>query len=93
MLADPQCPVVAPGAVCPPKPIVATVRFSDIGGSEVQRVTSGKDGTFRVFLPPGQYVASEVVPAGRPPSLKAQTLTVVNSAFTRVVLLFDTGIR
>ncbi len=92
--ADPQCPISAPGAVCPPEPVSRTVAVIDPGGREITRFTSGADGSFRVPLPPGTYTLHEVVAKpGIPPSLKPITVTVTPGHFVHVVLLFDTGIR
>ncbi|MEO6044671.1 MAG: hypothetical protein ABIQ47_12215 [Tepidiformaceae bacterium] len=94
MLADPQCPVVSPTANCPAKPIVATVAVKDVFGREIARITSGSDGSFRMPLPPGKYIISEVLlTPGKPASLKPETVTVVSGSFLHVALLFDTGIR
>ena len=92
--ADPQCPISAPGAACPPEPVSRTVAVFEPGGREITRFTSGADGSFRVPLPPGTYTLHEVVAKpGIPPSLKPITVTVTSGHFVHVVLLFDTGIR
>jgi Prealbumin-like fold domain len=58
------------------------------------RFTSASDGSFRLALPPGTYRLEEVVAnPGAPPSLKPVTITVSSGTYSRVVLLFDTGIR
>jgi hypothetical protein len=92
--AEPQCPISAPGAVCPPKPVSETVAVLDANGGEVTRFTSAHDGSFRISIAPGQYTLAEVVgTAGAPPSLKPVTVTVPPEQFVHVVLMFDTGIR
>jgi hypothetical protein len=90
--ADPQCPISAPGAVCPPEPVSRTVAVRGAERREIARFTSAADGRFRVALPPGTYTLEEVV-AKPPPSLKPVTVTVTPGHFVHVVLLFDTGIR
>jgi hypothetical protein len=91
--ADPQCPIVAPGAACPPAPVSREVAVVAEDGHELTRFRSANDGTFRVPLPPGDYTLREVVESGQPPSLKPVSATVPPGAFVHVVLLFDTGIR
>jgi len=92
--AEPQCPISAPGAVCPPKPVSKTIAVLDANGNEVARFTSAHDGSFRIALAPGQYTLAEVVSTpGTPPSLKPVAVTVPPGQFVHVALLFDTGIR
>jgi hypothetical protein len=91
--ADPQCPIVEPGAACPPAPVSREVAVVAGDGRELTRFRSADDGSFRVSLPPGAYTLREVVAGGQPPSLKPVSVTVPPGAFVHVVLLFDTGIR
>jgi hypothetical protein len=91
--ADPQCPIVAPGAACPPVPVSRSVAVVAGDGHELTRFKSTNDGAFRVSLPPGDYTLREVVESGQPPSLKPVSVTVPPGAFVHIVLLFDTGIR
>jgi hypothetical protein len=58
----------------------------------VLTVRSGKDGRFRVRLPPGRYVV-EPVSASRFPAAKPEPATVHAHRFTRVTVSFDSGIR
>lgn len=92
--AEPQCPISAPGAVCPPKPVSKTIAVLDANGGEVTRFTSAHDGSFRISIAPGRYTLAEVVgTAGTPPSLKPVTVTIPPGQFVHVALMFDTGIR
>ncbi len=92
--AEPQCPISAPGAVCPPKPVSKTIAVLEANGNEVTRFTSAHDGSFRISVAPGRYTLAEVVgTAGTPPSLKPVTVTVPPGQFVHVALMFDTGIR
>jgi hypothetical protein len=91
--ADPQCPIVAPGAACPPAPVSRSIAVVAGDGNELTRFRSANDGSFRVPLPPGDYTLLEVVAPGQPSSLKPVSVTIPPGAFVHVVLLFDTGIR
>jgi hypothetical protein len=58
----------------------------------VTRVRSDEDGRFRVGLSPGDYVVDPE--SGDPfPVAGPQDVTVVEGAYTEVVVSFDTGIR
>jgi hypothetical protein len=92
-VADPQCPIVEPGAACPPAPVSREVAVVAEDGRELTRFRSADDGSFRVSLPPGAYTLREVVAGGQPPSLKPVSVTVPPGDYVHVVLLFDTGIR
>ena len=91
--ADPQCPISTPDNPCPPKPVSKTIAVNSDGGREVARVTSGIDGRFRISLPAGIYVITEVLAGAGPPSLKPLRVVVPPATFVRVAVLFDTGIR
>jgi hypothetical protein len=75
------------------KPYVATLAVTDaLDDSTKARVTSGADGSFRVDLPPGDYV---VVPGNGDPFPMAQPVdvTVVAGDYAPVEINYDTGIR
>ena len=91
--ADPQCPIATPDNPCPPKPVSKTIAISNEVGREVARVTSGRDGRFRISLPAGIYEITEVLAGTGPPSLKPLRVVVPPATFVRVAVLFDTGIR
>jgi hypothetical protein len=98
IVAGPTCPVesVLPSPRCAPRPLAATVRIYAPGHrSHARVVRSGRDGQFRVGLAPGTYV---VAPLGRPgsplPRPPAATRVKVRSErYTRITIIYDTGIR
>lgn len=88
----PMCPVVSDANACPDRPYEATVDVLAPDGSLVKEFTTAVDGTFRVNLPPGDYVLQGVEAKAfpRPPRL---SVTVRTGAYTQVTLSFDSGIR
>jgi len=88
----PTCPVARAEDPCPDKPHQATVDVLDSSGELVTRFQTRADGTFKVVLPPGNYVLQGVSkgPLPRAPRLD---VTVQSGRFTQVTLSFDSGIR
>ena len=92
MLLAPTCPVEIAGASPCVTPYAAVLVITDSDGREVTRVTAGADGTFRVPLPPGEYV---ILPQpGNPfPTAPPVDVVVVPGEFADVQVNYDTGIR
>jgi hypothetical protein len=67
--------------------------FSQDGHKEIARVVAEKDGSYRVALPPGDYILD--VQGRRPGGVrtKPQPFTVVSNQTVRVDMNVDTGIR
>lgn len=95
VLVGPTCPVerVPPDPRCAPKPLSArllVLRASD--RRRVGSVRSGKDGRFSIRVRPGRYwlraARSRGLPFARP-----VLVTVRSHHFTRVTIMFDSGIR
>ncbi len=88
----PTCPVETRDVPCT-TPYVAVLVILDLEQREVARVTSGADGRFEVFLPPGEYTIAPT-PGGDPlPSAPPQAVSVVAGSFAEVEINYDTGIR
>jgi hypothetical protein len=68
--------------------------LSQDGQKEIARVTADENGSYRVALPPGDYVLDV---QGRKPKghvrAKAQHFTVISNQIARVDMDIDTGIR
>lgn len=91
VLIGPTCPVQLPGESCQ-QPYAAKIRV--LGAARQRLATtfrSGTDGRFRVSLSPGRYVLTSVK-AGLP-RLAPRSVTVRRGTFSKLTLLFDTGIR
>ncbi len=88
----PVNPVEQPG-VQNDAPYPATLRIKRASdGKVVAETTAGKDGTFRVALPPGAYILEPV--NGDPlPIAQPQDFTVAAGRFTTVRVDYDSGIR
>jgi hypothetical protein len=101
ILVGPTCPVIGPGAKCPPaKSASGTVRVETAattrggaGGELVTRVQSDADGHFSVNLAPGRYLL--VVEKATPgyPVPKPSIVDVEAGVVSDVILVLDTGIR
>jgi hypothetical protein len=77
------------------EPFETTIVFKEAAMErEVAAVRSGADGTFRVSLPPGEYI---VEPASSnqfvPPYSDPQRVTVRQGRVTFIEIIYDTGIR
>jgi hypothetical protein len=92
VLYGPTCPVQQIGESCV-EPYDAKLRIRrQSTGRTVARVRSGDDGRFRVPLRPGHYVIEPI--SGHPyPRASAQAVLVRKHRFTRVTIMFDSGIR
>lgn len=96
VILGPTCPVESePGAYDPVPcltPYAAQLVVLDANNSVVARISSGDDGSFRVDLPPGDYV---VTPLGGDPFPIAQPVNVRVTVgdYVAVQVNYDTGIR
>ena len=90
----PQCPVVREGSPCPDARYIATVQLL-ADGEVVASVRSGEDGAFRIPVEPGEYTvhAEPSAPDGLASAPDVSGVTVTPGAFTRVDIVFDSGIR
>jgi len=97
VMAGPTCPVMQdpPDPKCADKPVktnISVYRASDISRS-IAMLESGADGTFKVSLPPGEYVVM-AGPYGAPfPRCSDTNATVGASGYTPIIVSCDTGIR
>jgi hypothetical protein len=92
VIIGPLCPVEP----CrqPPNPDVYTSREVVVskGLSVIGRTHLNADGTYRLELPAGEYMAA-VQPAGMPGANQAKTVTITTGTTTRLDFDIDTGIR
>jgi hypothetical protein len=73
-------------------PYQAKLEVLDPSGRIVISVESDASGSFRVALPPGKYVLRPQSP-GPYPRASEQTIVVSPKKFTRVNVVYDSGIR
>jgi hypothetical protein len=93
VLIGPQCPVVRQGEECPDKPYEARIDIHE-GSGTIASVTSGTDGRFEVFLPPGNYtLIARPLSATPIPAPVELVVTVSSGRYTDIVVSMDSGIR
>lgn len=95
--AGPTCPVSQPGdPACADRAVAGAVLVvTSKAGAEVTRATSGADGTFRIALPPGDYVLVPQPVAGLLGTAQPIPFQVPGdgTAPAAVDVAYDTGIR
>jgi len=96
--AGPVCPVerYPPDPACAPRPVAgATITVHGAGGQVIATTTTGTDGSYRVAVPTGsvQVVAAPVAGLMRAPAPVDVVVPAGSSAWVRVDLSYDTGIR
>jgi hypothetical protein len=87
------CAAVQPGDICD-FPYQTGITVATDRGHVITRLTTRPDGSFEIFLDPGDYV---LVPdgAGQPtlPSVGVYPIHVDENRFTPVIIEYDSGIR
>lgn len=95
VLLGPVCPVVREGDdSCNDKPYVTTINVFSSGDDKnpFSSVESGKDGNYKVMLPPGNYILRPT--SGKMfPRCGEQAITIEPSLLSEVNLFCDTGVR
>lgn len=98
VILGPTCPVSGGGESFNPVPAACLTPYAaqmvvlDGENKVVARISSGGDGTFKVDVPPGDYV---VTPATNDsyPIAQPVSVTVVPGQYVTVQINYDTGIR
>jgi hypothetical protein len=98
VVLGPTCPGAesTPGANDPVPcvtPYSAQLVVLDGENAVAARVTSGADGTFRIDLPPGDYIVTPASGTDSYPIANPVSVTVVNGQYVHVEVNYDTGIR
>lgn len=89
----PTCPVMQIGNPCPDKPYQATLTvLTSIGKHKVIQFESDSNGYFRVALSPGEYILHPESPNIMPRAADVP-FTVAPHQFTRIDVVYDSGIR
>jgi len=93
-LVGPICPVVVEGQECADQPYQATITVNNLDGRKVIQFQTDEDGNFKVPLSPGEYILHPETPPDTPlPRAAEQQFTVLPGEYTRLVVLYDSGIR
>ena len=89
----PNPPSVSPDGQVPClTPYAAQLVVLDSEGKVVARATSTADGTFKVDVPPGDYVIAPATSASYP-SAQPVSVQVVAGNYAEVQINYDTGLR
>jgi hypothetical protein len=90
----PMCPgpVQVNNNPCPNQPYQATINILDTTNTQVSQVQADTSGHFKVALPPGTYIL-QPLSINPLPRAKDQTVVVDPGQYTRVTIIYDTGIR
>lgn len=89
----PMCPVMQANNPCPDKPYQATLTvLTTTTRRKVIQFETEADGYFRVALAPGEYILHPESPNVMPYAAEIP-FTVTNHQFTRVDVVYDSGIR
>jgi hypothetical protein len=93
-LVGPVCPVMIEGQDCSDQPYQATITVNNLDGREIARFQTDELGNFNVLLAPGEYVLHPETPNNQPfPFGEKQRFTVLPGEYTRLIVLYDSGIR
>ena len=92
VLIGPMCPVVVQGQECPDQPYQATLTVKTADGVQITQFQSDAEGHFRVALVPGEYVLHPESPNGIP-FANDQSFFVETGSYTKITVLYDSGIR
>lgn len=94
VLLGPICPVAIEGQECPDQPYQATLTVRSSDGRRILQFQTDEEGNFTIPLAPGEYILHPETPPGAPlPYADEQQFTVLPSEFTRLTVLYDSGIR
>lgn len=94
VLIGPMCPVMIEGQECPDQPYQATLTVNNLEGREIVQFQADENGNFNVPLAPGEYILYPETPPGKPyPIADEQHFIVLPGEFTRITVLYDSGIR
>lgn len=94
VLIGPTCPAAQSGTQCPDLPFEADLAILNLDGEEVARGKSDADGTFRISLPPGEYVLVPERPfPDVPPSASPIEFEVISGEYIELVIRYDSGVR
>lgn len=89
----PMCPVVQVNNPCPDKPYQATITVLTTDRQKIIQFQTDPNGHFQVKLAPGKYILHPESPHAMPPRAADMPFTVNERQFTRMDVVYDSGIR
>lgn len=88
----PMCPVVQVNNPCPDKPYQATLTVLTTDRQKIIQFQTDPNGHFQVKLAPGKYILHPESPHAMPRAAD-MSFTVNEHQFTRMEVVYDSGIR
>jgi len=88
----PMCPVVRLDQPCPDQSYQATLTVLNPAGKKIAQIRTDVNGLYRLALLPGDYSMHPESPNGMP-NAQDQPFTVIASQFTKLDIVYDSGIR
>ncbi|HEX7540719.1 MAG TPA: carboxypeptidase-like regulatory domain-containing protein [Anaerolineales bacterium] len=88
----PMCPVVRLDQPCPDRPYQATLTVLNPAGKKIAQVQTDVNGLYRLALPLGDYIMHPESPNVMPHA-QDQSFTVIAGQFTKLDIVYDSGIR
>ncbi len=88
----PMCPVMRLDQPCPDQPYQATLTVLNLAGKKVAQVQADVNGLYQIALQPGDYILHPESPNVMPHA-QDQPFTVIAGQFTKMDIVYDSGIR
>jgi hypothetical protein len=92
VLLGPMCPVVRLDQPCPDRPYQTTLTVLSPAGNKIAQIQTDINGLYRFALLPGDYVMHPESPNVMPYA-QEQPFSVIADQFTKVDIVYDSGIR
>ena len=92
VLLGPMCPVVRLDQPCPDQPNQATLTVLNSAGKKIAQIQTDVNGLYRLALLPGDYIMHPESP-NTMPHAQDQPFIVIAGQFTKLDIIYDSGIR
>ncbi|MFA5872715.1 MAG: hypothetical protein WC832_02000 [Anaerolineales bacterium] len=92
VLLGPMCPVVRLDQPCPDQPYQSTLTVLNPTGKMIAQVQADVKGLYRLALLPGDYIIHPESPNVMPHA-QDQLFSVLAGQFTKLDIVYDSGIR
>jgi hypothetical protein len=92
VLLGPMCPVVRLDQPCPDQPYQSTLTVLNPTGKMIAQIQADVKGVYRLALLPGDYIMHPESPNVMPHA-QDQLFSVLAGQFTKLDIVYDSGIR
>ena len=92
VLLGPMCPVVRLDQPCPDRPYQSTLIVLNLAGNKIAQIQTDVIGVYRLALLPGDYIMHPESP-NMMPYAQDQPFSVLAGQFTKLDIVYDSGIR